>query len=522
MPLILPLRGRLIKSGLRIHKRISTPLINSPQQLQLKTLKKLLRRAKETDFGKTYNFSKILESQDIIQAFRQNIPIHDYNSIYEKWWNRLYNEESNVVWPGKIKYFALSSGTSGSSSKYIPVSDAMLRAMRRTSQYMFSQSIKLGLSPSFYSREFLMLGSSTDFIQKGDLLIGDVSGINSSNIPTWFRSFYRPGFEISKIKDWHSRIDAIAKQAADWDICTISGIPSWVQLMLEKVIEHHKLDNIHDLWPNFEVYVSGGVAFGPYRKRFEQLTSKPIITLDTYYTSEGCLACQTRLDNENMPMELVLNNGVFFEFVPFNDDNFQDGNIKPDSKALFIEEVEEGVDYAVLLSTCSGAWRYLLGDTIKFIDKKRAEIKISGRTKQYLSICGEHLSVDNMNEAVENLEKELDLIIPEFTVKALKVNNHFEHHWYLSVDEEVDSEKIAGILDRKLFELNDDYATERKENLLQHIKIHTLPFEVFINWMADHGKMGGQAKFPRVMTDEKYQDWLNFIENYEKQGNHSF
>ena len=433
--------------------------------------------------------------------------------MYAGWWHRLLNEEEHIVWPGKIKYFALSSGTTGAPSKFIPVSREMLSAMKKTSQFMFSHSTNLGLPAAFYGRKFLMLSSTTDFVKKGDLYIGDVSGINTSRMPYWLRTFYRPGKKITKIRDWNDRIEAIASQAKNWDICTIAGIPSWVQLMLERVISYHQVSDIHEIWPNFQVYVSGGVNFGPYRKRFEQLCSKPIITLDTYYSSEGCLACQTRLDNEGMPMELVLQNGVFFEFIPFHEGNFNQGNLKKEAKAVSIENVLEGEEYALILSSCSGAWRYLIGDTIKFVNVERAEIKITGRTKQFLSICGEHLSLDNMCQAIEMLEKEFDLIITEFTVKALKIENHFEHHWYLGVEKIIDSDRITLRLDRILSGLNDDYATERKDNLLKKIQVHLLDQHLFLKWMEKKGKLGGQAKFPKVMTDEQFQDWLQFIKN---------
>ena len=510
----LRLKGRIVKSGLRLHKRLSSQSKKKPIAHQERTLRRLLKKALDTDFGKTYGFSDILSAPDIITAFQEQVPIHDYDKIYNEWWHRLLNEEDDVVWPGKIRYFALSSGTAGGPSKYIPVSDQMLKAMSRTSKFMFSQTIKLGLSPAFYGRHFLMMGSSTEFSQKGSLFIGDVSGINSSNVPFWFRSFYRPGKKISKIKDWKSRIDAIAKKAKEWDICTISGIPSWVQLMLEKVIEYNQVDNIHDIWPNFQVYVSGGIAFGPYRKRFEQLCGKPIITLDSYYTSEGCLACQTRMDNEQMPMELVLKNGIFFEFVPFDDNHFQNGQILEGAKALAIDEVEEGVDYALVLSSCSGAWRYLIGDTIKFVNKERAEIKITGRTKHFLSITGEHLSVDNMNNGIEAMEAAFDIVIPEFTVKAIKVDNHFEHHWYIGCDTPFNVSDFEKKLDAKLAELNDDYATERKENLLKYISVHRVPENCFFAWLERKGKVGGQIKFPRVMTDSQFEDWKEFLQNY--------
>ena len=506
--------GRIVKTVLQLHRRRASRAKEMPIDTQLETLIKLLEKAAHTAFGQYYQFSEILQSDDIIKSFQERVPIHDYDRIFDTWWSRVLAEEEDVVWPGKTQYFALSSGTSDDTTKYIPVTDDMLTAMQRTSRYMFAKSTQLGLKSSFYGRKFLMLGSSTDLTKKGSLIIGDVSGINVSRVPFLLPRLYKPGKKIARTRDWEQRIEAIAESAKDWDICTVAGSPSWVQLMMERVISYHQVNNIHDIWPNFQVYVSGGVAFGPYKKRFEQLCGKPLIYLDTLYTSEGCLACQTRLDNDNMPMELVLNNSVFFEFVPFNEQHFQDGNLLSTAKALSIDEVEEEVDYAILLSTCSGAWRYLLGDTVRFFNKELAEIKITGRTKHFLSICGEHLSVDNMNAGIEAMEALFDLTIPEFTVKAVKVDNHFEHHWYIGTDKTiVDTSFFAQKLDEKLASLNDDYATERRDNLLKFIKVHAFPEAWFVEWLKRRGKSGGQAKFPRVMRDEVYAEWLGFLKS---------
>jgi hypothetical protein len=215
-----------------------------------------------------------------------------------------------------------------------------------------------------------------------------------------------------------------------------------------------------------------------------------------------------------MPMELILRNGIFFEFVPFDDKHFLNGQLIEGAKALSVEEVDEGVDYALIISSCSGAWRYIIGDTVKFVNKAAAEIKITGRTKHFLSVTGEHLSVDNMNTGIEAMEQLYDIVIAEFSVKGIKVGNHFEHHWYIGCDATFDELEFAQKLDAKLSELNDDYATERKENLLKNIKVYRLEEKTFFDWMESKGKIGGQSKFPRVMTDTQFEDWKIFIENY--------
>ncbi len=517
--------GTLLKYGLLVRRGIGSIGKGSLVQQQTKTLRRLLQQAKDTAFGRHYDFNALLAlpDQQLLEAYRQRVPLFDYDSIYDAWWHRMLKGEADVCWRGKVRNFSLSSGTSGAPTKYIPVSDEMLRAMRRTTIHMFSQSTNFGFPTSFYGGQFLMISSCTQMRPyeegKNDVWVGDVSGINAGRMPRWFENFYKPGQAIAALPNWDLRLEAIVKNARDWDIKLIAGIPSWVQMMLEAIVSHYKLKNIHEIWPNLQAYTSGGVSFLPYRRRFEQLMGKPILYLDTYYTSEGSLACQTRLDADRMPMELLLDNGIYFEFVPFNDENFPNGALNPSAKTLHIGEVEEGVSYAILLSTCAGAWRYLLGDTVKFVDKQRGDIVITGRTKHFLSICGEHLSVENMNQGISAAEARHHYAFPEFTVKAVKVDNHFEHHWYLGVhgDQTPSSSEQAAILatlDETLCAVNDDYATERKDNLLHHVRLNFLPVSAFYAWHAAQGKSGGQTKFPRVMTDSQYEQWTKFITPY--------
>lgn len=508
------LSGRLIKGGLKLHNRINNSK-RPPQTLQLKSLTNLLKKAQNTAFGQHYGFSEVLDSATPVQAFQQAVPLHDYDSIFEQWWQKMLDGQPNICWPGKVDHFALSSGTSGSPSKHIPISKDMLQAIQRTSALMLSNTTQnFQLPASFYSKHFFVLGSSMVLNKKNDIWIGDISGINAKHLSSFYQRFYKPGKRIASIQDWNERIVEVAKEAPNWDIGVLAGIPSWVQLMLERIIEHHQLDSIKDIWPNLKVFVSGGIALGPYRKRLEQLVDKDLIYIDTYYTSEGCLAYQAREDNQQLPLQLLLDNGIFFEFIPFNADNFEQGEVRANAQALTIDLVQEGIDYALVISTCSGAWRYLLGDTVRFIDAQKGEVIITGRTKHFLSICGEHLSVDNMNQAVLKLEEDLGVSIPEFTVQAVKVANHFEHHWFLGVRADnfkPDLAKLTTLLDQHLCSLNDDYQTERRDNLLNAVKVRVLPLHVFYDWHASKGKLGGQSKFPKVLTAEQYGDWLGFI-----------
>jgi hypothetical protein len=261
---------------------------------------------------------------------------------------------------------------------------------------------------------------------------------------------------------------------------------------MEKIIERYDLKNIHEMWPNLAFYVHGGVAMEPYKRGFTKLLGKPITYIETYLASEGFLAYQNRQDSKGL--KLVLNNNIFFEFVPFDDDNFDtEGNMVSDPRALMIHEVEEEKDYAILISTNAGTWRYLIGDTIRFLDVEKSEIIITGRTKHFLSLVGEHLSVDNMNKAIELVSEELKISIPEFTVAGEPYGSCFAHRWYIATDDKVNTEELKIRIDNKLKELNDDYEVERK-HALKEVFVDVLSEQTFMNFMKAKGKIGGQNK----------------------------
>ncbi|MGA8854677.1 MAG: GH3 auxin-responsive promoter family protein, partial [Christiangramia sp.] len=322
---------------------------------------------------------------------------------------------------------------------------------------------------------------------------------------------YKPGEEISKIDEWDDRVQKIAENAKEWDIGALSGIPSWMELMLKKVIEYHKLDNIHEIWPNLQVYASGGVAFEPYEKSFKALWGKPVQVIDTYLASEGFLAVQER-PNTNA-MRLITDNGIYFEFVPFKPDYInQDGSITEDAPVIPMEEVEEEVDYVILISTVSGAWRYLIGDTIKFTDKEKNEIRITGRTKFFLNVVGSQLSVNKMNDAVQELENQFDIRIPEFVVAAKRAEDgEYYHYWYLGTEDEAgDDNKLAEALDNALKDANKNYKVARSK-ALKGVKVTSIDPNMFHEWNAANKKKGGQVKMEKVMNEEKFAEWEKFL-----------
>ncbi len=512
----MPILGKLLKQGIKLRKSLEQER-SEPYILQRKQLYKHLLIAKNTHFSKAYNFDKIIASfdkrdrqnRDFYLRFQEQVPLFSYEKIYKEWWHRCREGERDVTWRNQVDYFALSSGTSEATSKYIPVNKDMVRAIQRTGiRQILSLSNFKDVQSKIYGKGMLMLGGSTHLNKKGTYFEGDLSGITASQIPFWFQHFYKPGKKIAQTSDWDAKLHEITLKAPKWDIGFVVGVPAWIQIMMERIIAHHKLETIHDIWPNFSVYAHGGVSFEPYKKGFESLLDRPITYIETYLASEGFIGFQTHPDRE---MELVLNNGIFFEFVPFNEKNFgPDGDLKEDAETLMIDEIEEGKDYAILLSTCAGAWRYLIGDTIRFISKERAEIIITGRTKHFLSLCGEHLSVDNMNKAIETVSKDLNIKVKEFTVAGVPYESLFAHQWYIGSDSEVDTVLLKEKLDQTLKDLNDDYRVERLA-ALKNIDIQVLPTSVFYKWLESKGKVGGQHKFPRVLKQQQHEDWKQFI-----------
>jgi hypothetical protein len=506
----MPILGSVIKNAIALRSKFPNDKRHSnPRALQSKTLRKLVKRAQNTRFGEKYRFKEILNSKDIIRSFQEHVPIYDYKSIYREMWYRALNNETFVTWPGRVKYFALSSGTSESSSKHIPVTADMVKAIKKTSIRQIFSLANYDFPKEFYEKGILMLGGSTHLQHNGTYFEGDLSGITTGNIPFWFQHFYKPGNRISKERDWNTKLDEIVKKAGNWDIGVIVGVPAWLQILLERIIEYYNVDTIHDVWPNLSIYVHGGVSFNPYKKGFEKLLARPLTYIETYLASEGFIAYQSRPNTEGM--EMVLDNGLFFEFIPFNDDNFDaEGNLKKHAKTLLIDEVDEKTEYALLLSSVSGAWRYLIGDTIKFFDLKHNEIIITGRTKFFLNYCGEHLSQENMNRAVEIMSKKLNVDIREFTVAAIRYGSMFAHKWFIGTDDALDAETAAAEIDENLKKLNDDYRVERSA-AIKEVFVEVLPVNYFYEYMEKNGKIGSQNKFPRVLKEAKLTEWETFL-----------
>lgn len=503
--------GRLIKKTTEIGSKInSKPKVSF--DFQISTLNSLIEKAKKTNFGTNYQFQKTLESSDVIATFQKSVPIVEYEQFYQNWLHRSIDGVKDNTWPGVTKFFALSSGTTGSPSKRIPVTQEMIRSFQKTSIKQMTTLLSLDLPPSFFQKSILVVGGSTELVKIHNHIEGDLSGILKKHT-SWIASpFTRPSSKTTRIRDWSKKMEIMIEEAPNWDIGIIAGVPSWCIMLIEKIVERYQLETIHDIWPNLKVYVHGGVFLQPYLKRLERVSKTQLHFLNTYLASEGYFAYQ--LSPEREGMKLLINSGVFYEFIPYDSLHFENCNLIDRHKAFTLDQVEKGIDYAMVISTNAGLWRYIIGDLVQFTDVENREIKITGRIKQYLSLAGEHLSLDNINAAIVEVSQKLNIEIQEFAVFGDKIN--LNHRWTIGVDSEVDQELVLNEIDKSLGLLNDDYATCRKFNLGNPV-LKAIPTNYFYEFMGKIGKIGSQNKFPRVMNEFQASQWNQFLKEKENQ-----
>ncbi len=502
------LLGTLVKSGIDISQKLQGNPVPAMEQQEMQ-LRLLLEKARDTAFGKYYGFDEMLRHDNVIEAFRKEVPLHTYESI-QPWWER-QQALPDITWPGRPGFFARSSGTTGKSSKQIPITDDFLQSMRDVGRSMIESLPRFDLPEHLFESEILMLSSSANLDQniRGQRE-GEISGINVSNFPGWYDMFYRPGKEIAAIDDWDERIARIVEEAPGWNIGAIAGIPSWVLLMLQEIVKGHQLESIHDIWPNLTVYASGGVAFDTYREDFEKLFDREVIILDTYLASEGFVAYTAR--PHTMAMQLATAHGYFFEFIPFDERGVDEtGNVLENAESHTIDQVVLNQEYVLVLSSCAGAWRYIIGDTIEFTNLEPYEIKITGRTKFYLNVVGSQLSEEKLDEAVIEAASGADITINEYMVGAIKNDDgEYIHQWVIVTDSEIDDQAFAGSLDELLRESNKNYNVARSK-ALKGVRVRRITKETYHNYLENTGKKGGQVKTPKVMPEEKMNDFLEFL-----------
>lgn len=499
--------GKLVKAGIDLSAKLQSSDEN-PQESQENQLRELLTKAKDTAFGKYHGFEDILNSDNLLKRYQEEVPIFNYEQMHERWWAK-QERFPDITWPGRPDFFARSSGTTGKKSKRIPITKEFLGSMRAVGTSQLNSLHEFDFPESLFESEILMLSSSAN-LEKNEqgFYEGEISGINVSNFPDWYETFYRPGKEIAAISDWDERVDAIAEEAPNWNIGAIAGIPSWVLLMLKRIIEKHQLETIHDIWPNFQVYASGGVAFETYREDFEAICKTPITILDTYLASEGFIAYTGTPGT--MSMRLALHHGYYYEFIPFDERGVDEtGELLENPLVLGIGEVEVGQEYVLLVSSCAGAWRYVIGDVVRFESMDPPQIKITGRTKFFLNVVGSQLSEEKMDKAILELAEAHQATINEYMVAAIKnESGDYIHQWVLVGD--LDADGLAEELDELLKAANKNYGVARSK-ALKDIKVEVISKEQYTDFLGSTHKKGGQTKTPKVMKEEKMRSLLEFI-----------
>jgi len=505
--------GNVIKNALNFTNTLSKLTNASPVEKQKEQLENLLSEAKDTSFGIYYNFRKILADDEPLKAFQKAVPLHNYDAISDRWWKQgMYNP--NITWPGHPAFFARTSGTTGNEPKRLPVTEDMIQSIRSVGISMLQSVSNFDLPTEFFEKQILMLGSSTNLSETAGRKEGDISGISAGNIPGWFENVYKPGFEISSIDDWDERVQRIAEEAPNWDIGALSGIPSWTLAMLKKIIEVNDLNTIHDIWPHLKVYATGGVAFEPFIPSFKEVFDKEVYFMDTYLASEGFFAYNAR--PETSAMQLAFEHGIFYEFIPFDERGFDDqGELLEDPEIYTLENVDDQTDYALIVSTPAGNYRFMIGDTIRFTDLERYELKITGRTKYFLNVVGSQLSEDKMNDAISKLESSMDLKVEEFTLAAVKdEKGDYYHEWVLGIEEDqlsqVDDEKLAEEIDNYLSSNNKNYGSARQK-ALNGVKVFPVQTSRFHEWHQKNRKKGGQVKTVKLMKEEDFKEFKEFV-----------
>lgn len=469
-----------------------------PHEVQAEWLTALCYTARNTEFGKKYGFGDIRTHDDLINQ----VPVQDYESLQE-YILRIKHGEQNILWPNKIKWFAKSSGTTADKSKFIPVSKESLDECHyKGGKDLLSIYYNQNPESKLFSGKGLVIGGSSQVNQfSSQSYYGDLSSIIIKNLPYWAEYVRTPSREIALMPEWESKLDKMAQAGASENVTNLSGVPSWNLILLKRILEISGKDNMLEVWPNFELYAHGGVSFRPYRKQYETLFPSDKVTyLETYNASEGFFGIQDQFENGNNDLLLMLDYGIYYEFLPMSELG------KEYPKSLSLAEVEKGVNYALLISTNAGLWRYMIGDTVEFTSLKPHRIRITGRTKFYINAFGEELIADNAEEAVKICHEKTGAIVQEYTAGPIFYENNGGHEWIIEFEKEPeDIEYFIEILDTALKSLNSDYEAKRYNDMnMRKPKINVVPKGTFYRWMNSRGKLGGQNKVPRLSNERKF------------------
>jgi hypothetical protein len=494
MPILNSIASWLMKK--RMHQ--IELFIKYPVDVQLEWMSSLVRDAAETEYGTKFHFSEI---NDYLQ-FKKHIPLNDYE-LLKPWIDRTRRGEQNLLWHSEIKWFAKSSGTTD-KSKYLPVSEESLDGCHyNAGRDMVSLWCYNHPETQLFTGKSLALGGSfqQDNFGEHNSFHGDVSAIIIQNLPMWADFFRAPDVSIALMDEWESKLEQIALSMMDENVTSLAGVPSWMLVLLKRILHKKKAHTIHEVWPNLEVYFHGGVSFAPYREQFiEIFGNKKVEFLQLYNASEGFFGIQDQVNSDEML--LMLDYGIFYEFIDIRDMGTPDAA----KKVICIDDVKTGVDYAMIISTNAGLWRYQIGDVIKFTSTNPYRFKISGRTKQHINVFGEELMVHNTDAAIAIACEKTHARVNEYTVAPVFMqNNSGAHEWLIEFEKEPNNfEYFVSVLDEALKKQNSDYEAKRYNNfVLQFPQVQIMPSQSFYNWLKKNNKLGGQYKVPRLSNDRK-------------------
>jgi len=469
-------------------------------EIQYKQLKELLSKAKNTQIGKRYDFSSITS----IEEFKNRVPIKDYDDLMPDV-IKLKQGETNLLWPGEVKWFAKSSGTTSTRSKFIPITKDSLNSCHyqggRDSYFIYQ---KLNPNSKLFTGKTLVLGGSqkiNEFSNKS--VYGDLSAILIDNMPKWASFFRTPPKNVALMNEWESKLKKITEITTKQNVVALAGVPSWFLILLKNILDYSGKDNLLEIWPNLELFVHGGVNFTPYREQYQNLIpSDKMLYQETYNASEGFFAIQN--DFADNGMLLMLDYGIFYEFMPLSEVD------KENPKTLLLDEVELNKDYALVITTNGGLWRYLVGDTVRFTSKSPYKIIVSGRTKHFINAFGEEIIINNADKALKEACDATGAIIKEFTAAPIFMSSDTKgsHQWLIEFEKMPKSQSLfIEVLDKTLKEVNSDYDAKRYKDLTLEMPTLTIARDgLFMDWMKSRNKVGGQNKVPRLSNNRDIID----------------
>lgn len=476
-----------------------------PNEVQEELLFNLLRTAELTIVGQKYEFSSIRS----YKTFAERVPISTYEEL-EPLIERTRKGEQNVFWNTPIKWFAKSSGTTNAKSKFIPVSNEALEDCHyKASKDLLCLYLNNNENSQLFTGKSLRLGGSKQLYEDNNTFFGDLSAILIDNMPFWAEFSSTPSNKVSLMSEWESKIQAIIQETVMENVTSFAGVPSWMLVLLNRVLEETGKNNLAELWPNVEVYFHGGVSFEPYREQYKRLLPKEDFRYyEIYNASEGFFAIQD-LNNSN-DLLLMLDYGIFYEFIPM------DAFGTPDQKVIRLSEVELNKNYAVVITTNSGLWRYLIGDTVRFTSLNPYRIKVTGRTKHHINVFGEELMVENTDKAISKACHETNCEVIDYTVAPIfmKGREKGAHEWMVEFRRKPENmELFRQKLDEALQTVNSDYEAKRYNNMtLNPLVLNVARPNLFYDWLKEQDKLGGQHKIPRLSNSREYLDRLKALQ----------